>query len=666
MNISALSQKIIHDAAGEEYHRPIGAATTGETVVLSVRDLSGSIVSARLFLWSDDGEQTFDMSPHEGLFSAGFSAPNEPAAMWYCFFLTFQEGGTLWLCADSSGRFGKLMSSRGEGLRLTVYAADFGTPAWFRKSIMYQIFPDRFARDGSDSARRGIEYHRALGRKVGYHEDWSEPVDWLPNSDEDSYFPLDFYGGTLRGVEDRLSYLESLGVGAIYLNPICEARSNHRYDTADYLKTDPILGTDADFIRLCEKAREHKIRVILDGVFSHTGADSVYFNKFGRYPSPGAYNGGENSEYYRWYDFRTYPDDYRCWWNFKNLPEVDESNPGWQDYIINGENSVVKTWLGRGASGFRLDVADELPDDVLALIRRSSKDLSPDNVVIGEVWEDAVIKTSYGKRRKYALGPALDSVMNYPLRKALLSFFTFGEDAFSLSAFLLSQRLNYPPPMYWSLFNLVSSHDTERIRTALASRLAAGTLSRKQQAGFILTEEQDARGAAMQKLCAALQYSIPGVPCVYYGDENGMQGMLDPFNRAPFTAGKRPLTDFYAALGRIRNENDALSVGAAAFFAPNADVLCLLRFISGSKDVFGLAAENGAFLIAVNRAGEERRVVADLWLKNTGLSSSEQYDLLNAGLTHGTCLLDGTEISVGQGLADMTLPPETAHIFRLE
>lgn len=666
MTISALSQKIIHDAADGEYRSPIGAVKTGETVVLSLRDGSRSIVSVRLFLWSDKEEQTIDMGSDGGQFSASVSVPDEPAAMWYCFSLTLPEGGTLWLCADPSGRFGELASARGEGFRLTVYDAAFTTPAWFRKSVMYQIFPDRFARDGSGTARRGIEYHRALGRKVDYHEDWSEPVDWLPNSEEGFYFPLDFYGGTLKGIEERLSYLKSLGVGVLYLNPICESCSNHRYDTADYLKTDPILGTDADFTRLCENAREHGIRIVLDGVYSHTGADSVYFNKFGRYPAPGAYNGGEASEYYRWYDFRSYPDDYRCWWNFKNLPEVDENDPRWRDFIVTGDNSVVRTWLGRGASGFRLDVADELPDDVLALIRKAAKSQSPENVVIGEVWEDAVTKTSYGQRRNYALGHALDSVMNYPLRGALLSFFTYREDAFSLSAFLLSQRLNYPPPMYWSLMNLLSSHDTARIRTALATGLDARTLTREQQAGFVVSDGQDARGASLQRLCAVLQFSLPGVPCVYYGDEAGMQGMLDPFNRASFGAGKRPMTDFYAALGRIRNENDALSTGAAAFFAPNADVLCILRFLSGGTDVFGKPAEDGAFLIAVNRSGEERRAVTDLLLGNTGLDASKQESLKNAEFTRGTCLLDGTEIRVRRGLANMNLPPETAHIFRLE
>lgn len=666
MTISELSPMILHDAALEEHRSPIGAVKTGEKITLAFRDLSGTVVSARLFLWGDGWERSIDMAAASGgLFFGGVPAPNAAEALWYGFSLTLNDGSSLWLCADGSGRFGRLTSARGDGFRLTVYDAGFETPGWFQRSVMYQIFPDRFARDGGDTAERGIGYHRALGRNVKFHADWTEPVDWLPNDREGFYFPLDFYGGTLEGIAQRLPYLAGLGVGVIYLNPICEAASNHRYDTADYLKTDPVLGTDEDFTRLCEAARARGMRVILDGVFSHTGADSVYFNRFGRYPGPGAYNGGEASAYYKWYDFRAYPDDYRCWWNFRDLPEVREDDPRWRDFVITGRDSVVKTWLRRGASGFRLDVADELPDEVLALIRSAAKSLSPDNLVLGEVWEDPVIKTSYGERRKYALGSALDSVMNYPLRSALIAFFTFREDARALAAFLLDQRLNYPPPLYRSLMNLLSSHDTERIRTALATRLDPRTLTRRQQAQFFVTDGQDARGAAMQRLCAALQFTLPGVPCIYYGDETGMQGMLDPFDRAPFSQGTRPLTDWYAALGRIRRANDALSVGAVAFSAPDADVLCLLRFISGGSDGFGKSAENGAFLVAVNRSPAPRRVVADLWLDNAGLSTAELAAFKALSVTRGVCLLTGEELSADSGLAELNLPPESVRIFKL-
>ena len=664
MTLSDMTRHIFCDAASEDFRSPIGALPAGTGVTLSFADPDGLVLDAELWLGCDDWETQYEMCCDHGRWSAAVKPGDTPAALRYRFCL-HTAGGELWLGPDSpDGRFGCLTTSPGEGFRLTVYDAAFVTPAWLRRSVMYQIFPDRFARDGSGTARKGVEHHRAMGRSVRFHESWDESVDWQPNSSDGFYFPLDFYGGTLRGIEEKLPYIKSLGVSCIYLNPIVEACSNHRYDTADYLTVDPILGTNEDMERLCAKAKEMGMRIMLDGVFSHTGADSRYFNKFGHYAEPGARQGPQ-SPYYDWYDFRSFPDDYRCWWNFPDLPEVNEENPSWQDFVVTGEQSVVKTWLRRGASAWRLDVADELPDGVLSLIRTAAKSVSPDAVVLGEVWEDAVTKTSYGKARNYALGSSLDSVMNYPLRTALIDFFTFRSDARALASFLLCQRLNYPLPMYYSLMNLTGSHDTERIRTALSTRIDARALSREQQSGFIVTDAQDERGAAMQRLFAAVQYAIPGAPCFYYGDETGMNGMLDPFDRAPFRTCARPIADTYAVLAGIRSGAAALTTGAAAFSAPESDVLCVVRVITGGTDVFGDAAKDGAYLICVNRARGERRVVADMWLKNSGLTAEQLRGFMAMGVTRGECLLTGRQITVTDGLCEIDIPGETACFFDL-
>ncbi len=666
MIVSELTPYITHDPARERCHCPLGAVPALSTLRLAFSDGRAAVKSAELIVSGDDGlELKYDMVPEGGDWAATISVPETPAALWYSFRLTL-ESGELWLCAAYGGRFGQLMSTRGEGFRLTVHERGFETPEWFRRSVMYQIFPDRFARDGSGTARRGVERHIAMGRQVKYHEDWDESVDWQPNSTEGFYFPLDFFGGTFRGIEEKLGYLESLGVGVIYLNPIVEARSNHRYDAGDYMQPDPILGSVEDFERLCAAAGEHGIRIMLDGVYSHTGADSIYFNRDNHYRSDGAYNAGSRSPFYSWYGFRKWPNEYRCWWNFPDLPEVNEHDPGWEKLVITGEDSVVKTWLRRGAAGWRLDVADELPDDSLALIRKAVKSEKPDAVVLGEVWEDAITKFSYGSRRKYALGGALDTVMNYPFRSAMLDFFCFRSDAWALKGFLISQRLNYPLPMYYALMNLLSSHDVERARTSLATRLDARGMTREQQARFIVSDSQDERGAAMQKLAAVLQFALPGVPSVYYGDETGMNGMLDPFNRAPFTMGKRPLVEWYRTLGRARRENDALSCGAVAIFSPQADVLAVLRCVSGGRDCFGGAAQDGAVLAVVNRGGETREIVIDLWLDNTGLSSSELDGLRALGLTGGVCLLTGEECAVAEGLVKLSVPPASARLFKLK
>lgn len=593
----------LHDTRSIRFRCPGGALREGEELRLGFRLGAGAINGAALILYGDDFEREYPAEREGDMYSA-YISPEKPAALWYCFRLDTAEGA-LWLCQDESGCHSRLCTERGEGFRLTVFCRDFETPAWFRRSVMYQIFPDRFAFSDDDTARSGVEYHKGLGQTPELHKSLDEPVRYLPREFESAYSPDDFYGGTLRGIELKLPYLKALGIGCIYLNPIVEARSNHRYDSSDYLKADPILGTNEDFERLCETARAMDIRIMLDGVYSHTGADSVYFNRNGAYPDLGACQ-GESSPYYKWYDFRHFPDDYRCWWGFKDLPEVNEHNAEWQDFVISGESSVVKTWLRRGACGWRLDVADELPDDTLAEIRAATKSVEPDAPVLGEVWEDAVIKESYGGRRNYALGYSLDSVMNYPFRAAALDFIHGRIDAFALRDFLSSQQQNYPAPMYYSLMNLLGTHDTDRIRTALATDVNIRALRREEQLKLSFDEESLRLALERERLCAVLQFALPGVPSIYYGDEQGMCGVGDPFNRQPFREGETALHDFYAELAGLRNENPALSTGEAVFMAYDADILLILRYIRGGIDHFGEKAENGAFLAVINR-GEAKR-----------------------------------------------------------
>lgn len=342
------------------------------------------------------------------------------------------------------------------------------------------------------------------------------------------------------------------------------------------------------------------IRIINDGVFSHTGADSIYFNRFGSYESLGAYQ-SEGSPYYGWYDFRHFPDDYRCWWNFKDLPEVNENDPKWQEYIISGDNSIVKQWLRAGASGWRIDVADELPDEVLSLIRSAAKEISPDSVIIGEVWEDAVSKESYGKKRNYALGFSLDSVMNYPFRKAVIAFAQGKYDAFELRDFLMSQQHNYPAPMYVSLMNLLGSHDVERLHTALAFDYDVNVLDRAGQSKLRPNKEQSERATALQKLCAAIQYCVPGVPCLYYGDEECLDGARDPFNRAPFEPSDTGLHNFYAKLGELRNASPALYMGSMAVSAPDPQVIVIERRYEGERRICIVNRSEEAFYLPNKR-----------------------------------------------------------------
>ena len=594
---SSLAAK--HNSSELFYRSPLGAQPEGSVITLRLKVLAGQAIRADLVLYGDGYRREIPMVPAEKGFAVTFKLPEKAQALWYSFRLLTKDG-THWLCCDGSGYHSRLSPGEGPGFRLTVYKKDFETPAWFRRSVMYQVFPDRFAFSADGTAEAGVRYHRLLGQTAELHGSLEEPPRWKPRPFEASYTPDDFYGGTLKGIEEKLPYLKELGISCLYLNPIGEARSNHRYDTSDYLKVDPILGSNEDFVRLCESARALGIRVMLDGVYSHTGDDSVYFNRFGHYPGPGACQ-GESSPYYPWYDFRHFPDKYRCWWGFDSLPEVEETDPAWQDFVITGKDSVVRTWLRRGSSAWRLDVADELPDEVLALIRQAAREEKPDAVVLGEVWEDAVLKESYGSRRNYALGYSLDSVMNYPLRIAILDYAHARSNAYQLRDFLMEQQLNYPKPLYYSLMNLLGSHDVERLRSALATDVWIKTLSREDQLKLPFSEEDLEQAVALEKLCAVIQFALPGVPSIYYGDEQGMCGVGDPFNRLPFREDRQDLFEHYANLSALRNAAPALSTGHVRFLALSRDLLLILRWITDGRDVFGQPAENGVYLAVVNR-----------------------------------------------------------------
>ena len=608
---------VAYDGRKKEYRSVSGAVCCCQELSLGFRIMGGRIRKAVLVLFGDNFRQEYPMERKGDMYKVSFSAPETAQALWYHFRIE-TEKGTHWLCADNSGYIGRLYGWEHTPFRLTVALPDFDTPAWFRRSVMYQVFPDRFAFSDDDTAKKGVEYHRALGQFAELHGSIDEPVRWQPREFETSYSPDDFYGGTFKGIEAKLPYLKELGISCLYLNPIVEARSNHRYDASDYMRPDPILGTMADFENLCKAAEEQGIRLILDGVFSHTGADSIYFNRYGNYPEKGACQ-GEDSPFYPWYDFWDFPGEYRSWWGFKDLPEVDERNSDWQDYVVTGKDSVVRHWLRRGAAGWRLDVADELPDEVLSLIRKAVKEENSDAPIIGEVWEDAVIKESYGSRRNYALGHSLDSVMNYPFRTAVLSFLRGHMDAYGLRDFLIGQQSNYPRPMYYSLMNLLGSHDVDRLRSALSVDFDIRALSREEQLRINFNQPALERALKMEKLAAAIQFAVPGVPSVYYGDEQGMCGVCDPFNRQPFKEGERELFEYYRTLAAQRNSADAMSVGEAEFMAASSNVLMILRYVNRGLDALGLPAEDGAYLTVVNRSFEAVPYSADCTVAHCGV-----------------------------------------------
>lgn len=485
-----------------------------------------------------DGEQTEYFPMEITAFGWSITVSIQEIGLYYYSFCIENEGNIV--CGYlEMGEFSQ--NDYINGFLLTVHSKEYLTPEWFKGGVMYQIFPDRFNKICTTTD--------IIGRIC--RTDWGNLPEYRPNS-QGKVLNNDFFGGNLQGIQEKLPYLKDLGITTIYLNPIFEAASNHRYDTSDYMKIDPMLGTEEDFDNFIQTAKSQGIRVILDGVFNHTGDNSVYFNKYGQYPSVGAYQ-SKNSPYYSWYSFHEFPNKYSSWWGIDILPEVNENSEEYQNFIF-GKGGVLKKWLGYGIGGYRLDVADELPDFFLKKLRKSVKEEDENAIIIGEVWEDASNKIAYSQRREYLQGYELDSVMNYPLKDAIIRYIQSG-NAVELVQIVRVLINHYPKQTVDCLMNILGTHDTARILTVLGG-IYCNSKDEMALESAKLSEKEKKFAIEKLKLAAVLQYTMPGVPCIYYGDENGMEGHIDPFCRQCFDWEhlNKDLIGFYQKLGGIRKK----------------------------------------------------------------------------------------------------------------
>ncbi len=556
----------------KDYHKShFGAVEAGTEVVFRIVMPRNFSVSAAYLALTEEfsrSKQLLSMQwermegDNEEWWRVSFNPPKEGLYFYHFEYDTPFGRSMIFRHEGGCGRF----ASQGTSWQMTVYEKDFSVPEKFCGGIIYQIFPDRFAFSGKE--KKNIPEYRIL--RNDYQ---NEPV-WQPD-EKGITQNCDFFCGDLEGICEKLDYISSLGVTCIYLNPIFKAHSNHRYDTGDYLSIDPLLGDEQDFVRLCNQAHKRGMSVILDGVFSHTGDDSVYFNKYSNYPDLGAYQ-SENSPYYNWYKFKSFPDDYECWWGIKILPEIMEENEDFLEFIT-GENGVLRKWMRLGADGWRLDVADELPDVFLDRVRSAVKAENKEAFVLGEVWEDASNKVSYSVRRRYLLGKQLDSVMNYPFADAIIRFARTGETAHFKEA-VMSVLENYPKCVVDVLMNHIGTHDTMRIINALAGESLVNK-SRSWQSGRHLSDEDYKKGVSLVKLAATVQYTLPGIPSLYYGDEIGMQGYADPFNRGFFLPenAEKTLLEYYKKLGKIRREFSCFEKGDFSFVSCERACIAFIR-----------------------------------------------------------------------------------------
>lgn len=585
---------LLHDSHDPFYRVPGGPAPMGATVTIRFR--CDEAISVVLRTWMHE-ELAYPMAfDGHDLYQAVITLPKEPGLFWYDFVIYRADGRTLRYgnAKDKLGGVGALYGDEEfHSYQITIYKPSYKTPAFMHSANIYQIFPDRFWRAPTQAVDDRTDRH--------IHASWDE--DLLTDSDPRSgdHMALDFFGGTLTGIQEKLPYLHSLGITVLYLNPIFRARSNHRYDTGDYLEIDPLLGTREEFRSLCRAAEALGMHIMLDGVFSHTGEDSRYFNHFGHYDTKGAFQGPE-SPYYDWYTFQRFPDKYSCWWGIPSLPECRKNNPDYQKFMFRDQTGVVPYWIHQGSSGWRLDVADELSMDFLRKLRTAVKKANRDAVVLGEVWEDASNKVAYNEVRCYCTGDTLDSVMNYPLRLAILDFATGSAPAGALARLVKHQAEVYPPQFRYALMNLIGSHDRARVLNVLAGRDGVG-LSKDEQQALRLTAEEYALAVSRYKTCIDILCALPGCPTIYYGDEAGLTGCPDPFCRRPFPWGRedKELQAYVARKLTERQHSPLLRYGLCDIEAPDADTLVITRFMDQVDGLGHKATVKGREVITIRR-----------------------------------------------------------------
>ena len=560
--------KVFHNSHKLEYRNPFGAVKLGTSIKISIKvekEVKVYIHIVKFNGYEQDISMEMISKSEEGYFYTGVIDTSNSLGLLNYYFKIIYNNDVVYYGNnnESLGGVGEKYDYRPKLYQITVYN-ERKVPSWYKEGIIYQIFVDRFLNGNKNGEISDPKKNSFI------YATWEDEPMYIKN-EKGSIMRWDFYGGNLKGIKEKLEYIKSLGASIIYMNPIFEAASCHKYDTGDYKKIDGMFGTDEDFKDLCIEAKKIGIRIILDGVFSHTGSDSKYFNKLGTYKNDGAYQSKE-SEYYSWYRFNNHPDEYECWWGFDNQPNVEELNDGYVNYIIKDKDSVIEKWMRLGASGWRLDVADELPDKFIEMIKEKMIEVDEESVLIGEVWEDASNKVSYSNKREYFFGKELDSVTNYPFRDIVIGFVSGNITSKLFIKKIMSLFENYPIENFYSSMNLLGNHDTERIFTKL-------------------NENMD-----LLKLAIAMQMTIPGVPLIYYGDEVGLLGGRDPQNRKPYPWNKinSEILNHYKELAAIRNTEITLKKGSFNVITTSEEVLAYEREHEGEK-----------ILVIVNRNNKE-------------------------------------------------------------
>ncbi|MBD5131096.1 MAG: glycoside hydrolase family 13 protein [Clostridiales bacterium] len=564
----------------EKYKTPTGAVTVGEPVSLTLKFTRPQNPSEVFLVLTKHGEDPVRyamncVKDEDGEYTYSITVKVTSSGVYFYHFdiqtdeQTYRVGGG----DDLHALLGK-----GSDWQLTVTADEYA-PTFVDGGVMYEIMPDRFFIGGERNKTKSY---------ASYREDWGGVPEFRADG-EGRIANVDFFGGNLKGITKKLTYLKNLGVTCVCLTPIFEAHSNHKYDVGNYMRVDSDFGTIDDLKDLIKKANKRGIKIILDGVFSHTGDDSIYFNKHGGYDSVGAYQ-SVKSPYYPWYKFRNWNNDYECRYNIDIMPTTDPQNAMFDEFV-NGQEGVIRYWTRMGLGGWRLDVCDQLGDEFIAHCAKAVKKENADALVYGELFVDASNPIIDGVRRSFIADGKLDSVTNYPFKEDILNFVRCGDSARlnNTVAFVIN---NYPKHALDSLMNVLGNHDTARLMTVLGDN---GHIECKEDKATAKVKNRE-EASKLVKLASALQYTLPGVPCVYYGDEVGMEGFEDPFNRKcyPWGEADKELLKWYKKLGAVRtNEREIFAHGRYCAIDADHGVMFFKRKL-GNEIIYVIVNNSGS------------------------------------------------------------------------
>ena len=671
-----------------QYKSPYGATPTDEEITFNLK-VGTDVTTAKIVLITPNGIQLVDMIEN-GEFDTnskkwtGKFTSNKIGQFKYYFVVS--NGSDVKAYGDDDGLFGPGKAGQIGTVRyydLNIYDKNYKTPDWIKNAVVYQIFPDRFFNGDISN-----DYSQKLARgntPYEFYQDWySIPevptLEFITNADGtqspnpdykgtkgDGVWANEMYGGDLKGIQDKLDYLQAVGVNTLYMTPISQSISNHRYDATDYKQLDPLLGHMEEFVNLAIEAHKRDMHLIIDGVFNHVSDDSIYFDRYGKYMAEdkpiGAYQywsrvydlmnlnsmtqqeaekqvtadlasqGITDLHYKDWFvinktKITAVPGDpehygYEGWAGFSSMPVIQalsgsEYNlKNWADEIIDGPEANTRLWLQKGSDGWRLDVANEVSDETWRKFRTAVKE-EGNNVIIGEIWSDA---------SKYLLGDMYDSVMNYRFRDAVLSYVedksTNNMSAIQAMNQLEAMREQYPREAFEAMMNLVGSHDTQRI---------ISDLDGAQKSVKAIAEAPSANALEKIGLIPLIQMTYPGAPTIYYGDEAAIPGADDPDNRRGMIWGKgdKSTVEWYSKLTNIRNAYPVLRTG---------DIAPITVDDENKVDIMAYSRndENNHAVIAINRRSSEIKGIvlnsnapAGTMLTNA-LNSTETYTVGNDG-----------------------------------